>query len=104
MVADAELLRRYTEDGSEESFAELVNRHLRLVYVGALRRTSGDCHLAADISQKVFVQLACNAHSLRRHTELAAWLFAATRNAAINACVAEQRRRTREQEAFIMQQ
>ena len=30
MIEDAELLRRYAEEGSEEAFAELVQRHLGL--------------------------------------------------------------------------
>jgi RNA polymerase sigma factor (sigma-70 family) len=101
MVEDAELLRRYTEQGSQESFAELVRRHLALVYFGALRRTA-DAGLAADVSQIVFVSLAKNARALRSHSALCAWLFTATRNAAINARAAEERRRKREQEALLM--
>lgn len=31
MTEDAESLRRYAEEGSEEAFAELVQRHLGLV-------------------------------------------------------------------------
>ena len=102
MVEDAELLRRYVEDGSEESFAELVHRHLGLVYFGALRRTAGDPELAADVSQSVFIRLARHARSLRNHPVLTGWLFTTTRNVAINARIAEERRRTREQEAFTM--
>ena len=102
MVNDAELLRHYTERGSEDAFAELVRRHVRLVYTGALRRTGGDCHLAADVSQTVFINLARNAHSLRSHPALAGWLFTATRNAAINARIVEQRRGQRELEALTM--
>jgi RNA polymerase sigma factor (sigma-70 family) len=104
MVEDAELLRRYVEEGSEEAFAELVRRHLSLVYFGALRRTSGDAHLAAEVSQGVFIRLAQHARTLRRHPVLSAWLFTTTRNAAINARIAENRRQRREQEAFTMQE
>jgi hypothetical protein len=32
MTSDGELLRRYTESNSENGFAELVRRHLELVY------------------------------------------------------------------------
>lgn len=102
MVEDAELLRRYAEEGSEEAFADLVRRHLSLVYFGALRRTSGDAHLAAEVSQGVFLSLAQNARSLRYHPVLSAWLFTTTRNAAINARIKESRRQQREQEAYTM--
>ena len=43
---DAELLRRYAADRSEAAFAELVRRHLDLVYSVALRQVAGDAHLA----------------------------------------------------------
>lgn len=44
MTDDAELIRRYAEQRSEEAFAELVRRHLGLVYSAALRRLGGDAH------------------------------------------------------------
>jgi RNA polymerase sigma factor (sigma-70 family) len=101
---DAELLRRYAEDGVEAAFAALVQRHLRLVYAAALRRTNGDPHLAADVSQAVFAALAREAASLQRHRLLAGWIYTATRNAALNVLREEKRRRIREQEAHLMQQ
>src|SRR5882724_9771270 len=48
MMNDSELLRRYAEDASEEAFAELVRRHLHLVYAAAWRQT-GDAHRAEDV-------------------------------------------------------
>lgn len=101
MVEDAELLRRYAEDGAQDAFAELVRRHLGLVYFGALRRTS-DAHLAADVCQTVFIALAQEARALRSHPALPGWLFAVTKNTAINLQLAQQRRRRREQEALTM--
>jgi RNA polymerase sigma factor (sigma-70 family) len=101
MVEDAELLRRYVGDGSQEAFAEIVQRHLDLVYFSALRRTN-DAPLAQDITQTVFIRLAEHARMLQQHPTLAAWLFTATRNAAINASIAEARRQRREQEVFRM--
>ena len=58
MADDAELIRRYAEQRSEAAFAELVRRHLGLVYSAALRRLGGDAHGAADVAQVVFVKLA----------------------------------------------
>lgn len=103
MNDDATLLHRYAEEGSESAFAELVRRHVDLVYNAALRRTGGDAHTAADVAQQVFTTLARNARKLSRHTVLAAWLHTATRNAALNLMISEQRRKTRETEALAME-
>ena len=53
MPTDAELLERYVEKRDELAFAELVHRHLDLVYSAALWRTGGRTHLAEDIAQRV---------------------------------------------------
>lgn len=102
MTEDAELLRRCAEARSEGAFAELVQRHVDLVYSAALRRLGGDAHGAADVAQQVFISLARQGKSLARHTVLPAWLYAATRNVAIDHIRAEQRRKVREQEAQYM--
>lgn len=96
MNDDASLLRRYAETGSNPAFTELVRRHLDLVYRAALRRTDGDAHRADDVAQQVFTTLARDARKLARHTVLAAWLHTATRNAALNLVISEQRRHARE--------
>ena len=103
MNDDAALLRRYADEKSEAAFAELVRRHLDLVYSAALRRLGGDAHRAADIAQQVFTTLARDTRKLSRHAVLTAWLYTATRNAAIDLIRSEQRRHTREQEATAMQ-
>ncbi len=99
MNDDAALLRRYAEEGSEPAFTALVHRHVGLVYGAALRRTGGDTHRAADVAQQVFTTLAREARKLSRHAVLHAWLHTATRNAALNLMISEQRRKVREMEA-----
>jgi RNA polymerase sigma factor (sigma-70 family) len=102
MVDDVELLRRYAENNSEEAFAEFVRRHLPLVYSVALRRVGGDAHLAQDVSQSVFTDLARKAPALSRRTALTGWLFTSTRFAAAEAVRRDRRRRAHEQEAMNM--
>jgi RNA polymerase sigma factor (sigma-70 family) len=104
MMDDSSLLRRFAEDRSEGVFAELVRRHLNLVYSAALRKVGGDSHLAADVSQKVFAVLARNASSLARHPVLTGWLYTTTHFTAAKLVRAERRRQTREQEAQAMQE
>lgn len=99
MSDDAELLRRYAEEQSEAAFAEFVQRHAGLVYASALRRLGGDAHAASDVVQKVFISVARNVRTLTQCEHLSSWLFAATRNAALNHMRDEIRRKQREQKA-----
>jgi RNA polymerase sigma factor (sigma-70 family) len=101
---DAELLRRYADDRAEDAFATLVRRHLTLVYSVALRQVGGDAHLAQDVAQRVFTDLARKARALSSHAVLGGWLYRATHFAATDAVRAERRRRAREQEAHIMEE
>src|SRR6266704_5070504 len=103
MTLDAELLRRYADVQSEDAFAELVRRHVDLVYSATLRQTNGDAHLAQDVAQSVFTDLARKARSLAQSVVLSGWLYQATRFAAAKAMRTERRRSTREQEAAAMQ-
>src|SRR5688572_15904569 len=102
MTPDCELLRRYTEDRSEEAFSELVRRHLDLVYSASLRQVNGDAHLAQDVAQTVFSDLARKAASLLTRKDLAGWLYTSAHFAAAKTVRTENRRRDREQEAQIM--
>ncbi|HTO02197.1 MAG TPA: TonB family protein [Opitutus sp.] len=102
MINDADLLRRYVRDHAEDAFRELVERHLNFVYSAALRQVNGDTHLARDVTQLVFVDLARKAGSLAGRRVLAGWLFVSTRYAAAKLVRQERRRQIREQEAFIM--
>src|ERR1044071_8561545 len=100
-LSDAQLLRDYTERRSDAAFAELVRRHVDLVYSAALRMVC-DSHLAEDVTQGVFVALAQNARQLISHPVLSGWLHRTTQNLAANAVRTNIRRQTREQEAAAM--
>ena len=102
MSSDAELLCRYVEHRSEAAFAELVRRHLDLVYFTALRLVSGDAHRAQDVAQVVFSDLARKAASLTNRDTLAGWLHTSTRFAASNVRRIEFSRHHHEQEAAKM--
>jgi RNA polymerase sigma factor (sigma-70 family) len=104
MTPDGELLRRYAEARSEEAFAELVRRHLDLVHSAALRQVNGDLHLAQDVAQIVFTDLARKAGTLSRRASLTGWLYTSTRFAAMKAARTEGRRRAREHEAQTMRE
>jgi RNA polymerase sigma factor (sigma-70 family) len=103
VTTDAELLHRYVDDSSEEAFTELVQRHIGLVYSAALRRVGHDVHLAEDVAQRVFTDLARKAGSLSGRTSLSGWLYVSTHHAAAEVVRRERRRKTRETEAHAMQ-
>jgi len=97
-----ELLHQFTCEHCESAFSELVRRHIVVVYSAALRILNGDTHLAQDVSQLVFSDLARKAGSLPSNVVLPAWLH---RHATFRACEllrVERRRRTREQTAIEM--
>ncbi len=102
MNGDTELLRRYAEDRSEAAFAELVRRHLNLVYFAALRQVGGDTHRAQDVAQSVFTDLARKAASLTDRATLTGWLHTSTRFAATKARRADSSRQQHEHEATTM--
>lgn len=97
----AGLLRKFAIERSQAAFAEFVQRHIDLVHSAAVRRCGGDAHRAEDIVQLVFTAAAREAKSLSRHPAICAWLHTATRNVAINAALAEQRRLERERSAVM---
>ena len=102
MIGDNQLIRQYAAERSEPAFAELVRRHLKMVYAAALRQVHGDAHLAEDVAQSVFSDLARKAGKFQPNHSIAGWLHASTRFAAANAVRAEARRRTREQAVVSM--
>lgn len=104
MIEDAELLRRYAFEHSEEAFAELVARRLNLVYSVALRQVGGDAHLAQDVTQRVFADLARKAPALAQRSVLSGWLYRSAQFAGSDVVRSERRRRAREQESQAMQE
>lgn len=98
-----QLLRAWSEHGSEEAFARLVAQHIDLVYSVAVRKVAGHTGLAADVTQTVFADLARKARTLRAEGSLAGWLHRHTCLTAATALRGELRRRAREETAVVMQ-
>jgi RNA polymerase sigma factor (sigma-70 family) len=105
MANDAELLGQFSRDSAtavgQDAFAELVNRHLPLVYSAALRQVRS-AQLAEEVSQSVFTQLAHHATALKPRTVLPAWLHRVTYHAAVDVVRREARRQARERIACEM--
>jgi RNA polymerase sigma factor (sigma-70 family) len=101
MPPDSELLARFARTNADDAFAELVRRHVNLVYSAALRQVNGDAHLAQDVAQTVFTDLARKAVSLARGRDasspLTGWLYTSTHFAAAKMVRTENRRRDREE-------
>src|SRR5881628_2908754 len=92
---DLELLARYRQQHAEDAFAELVQRHLGLVYSAALRQVRSP-QLAEEVAQSAFIDLARTAARLKPDTILTAWLYQVTRRTAISVVRRESRRQYRE--------
>jgi len=110
MTSDLDLLRRFARENSQDAFAEIVRRHLNLVYSAALRQVRSP-QLAEEIAQSVFADLArvaATPSSPLRGSDasspqtLTPWLYAVTRRTAIDAIRKESRRQFREQIAVEM--
>jgi hypothetical protein len=64
MTESRKLLKEYVSSRSEAAFRELAERYVNLVYSVALRLAGGDTHLAEDVTQTVFADLAVMASKL----------------------------------------
>src|SRR5271168_4347517 len=102
MTDSQKLLADYLRDGSEQAFRELVARYLDLVYSTAVRLAGGDTHLAEDVAQIVFVDLARMAKSLSSEVRLGGWLHRHTCFVAAKILRGERRRQSRERQAAEM--
>jgi RNA polymerase sigma factor (sigma-70 family) len=98
---DQELLRQYVERQSEKAFADLVTRHIDMVYSAALRIVQ-DPGLAKDVTQSVFIRLAQKAPVIRSGHALPGWLYRVACGQAANAVRDERTRQEREKEAMTM--
>ena len=97
---DMDLVREFVRDNSDAAFAELVRRHLNLVYSVA-RRCTGNDEDARDVAQAVFIILARKAAGLSPKTLFPGWLYETTRFTAARLLRTDARRRAREQEAYM---
>ena len=95
MTSDPDLLRKFVDGNSQQAFADLVRRHLDMVYSSA-RRQVGSAELAKDVTQTVFIKLSQQAAHLKPDTLLGPWLYVVTRHSAVDLLRQERRRRARE--------
>jgi RNA polymerase sigma factor (sigma-70 family) len=102
MTDSQTLLAEYATTGSESAFRELVARYVGLVYSTARRLVNGDTHLAEDVAQTVFMDLARKARGLPSSVMLGGWLHQRTFNVAAPMMRAARRRQSREREAVHM--
>lgn len=99
-MSDEELLREYARTNRQAAFGTLVERHLNLVYSVA-RRHVRSAHLAEEVAQSVFVDLARSSTKFPAGTPVIAWLHLVSRRTAIDAVRRETRRRAREIAAVV---
>jgi len=102
MTDSQRLIAEYAKRGSEAAFRELVTRYLDLVHSAALRLVGGDSHLAEDVSQAVFADLARKARTLSSDVMLGGWLHQHTCFVAAKTMRGERRRQSRERQAVEM--
>jgi RNA polymerase sigma factor (sigma-70 family) len=99
MTDSQTLLQEYARTGSDSAFRELVTRYIGLVYSAALRLVDGDTHLAEDVAQTVFTDLARKAGGLSSSVMVGGWLHQRTFNVAAPLMRSQRRRQSREREA-----
>lgn len=100
LVKPDPLLRAYAENDSQTAFAEIVRRHVDLVYGVAFRRCDHNHGVAEEITQEVFCDLARKAERLSRDVVLSGWLFRHTCFTASKWRRRERRRLEREKRSL----
>jgi RNA polymerase sigma factor (sigma-70 family) len=102
MSETQQFLADYAKTGSEAAFREVVARYLNLVFSTAVRLVDGDSHLAQDVTQRVFADLAKMAGNFSEDAMLGGWLHRHTCFIAGKTMRTERRRKAREQQAVHM--
>ncbi len=95
---DFDLLQVFTRAGDQQALAQLIRRHLDLVFGTALRKVE-DPGAAEEIAQNVFAVMARKAWQFAPDDSLPAWLHKTTLLEAREWLRGELRRRRREQTA-----
>jgi RNA polymerase sigma factor (sigma-70 family) len=99
---DDRLLDRARQD-DRAAIDALIRRYANLVHGVALRQT-GDPHLAADVSQAVFIIFVRRIRSIRHARALPAWFLQTTRLAVRGAARSAARRKAHERFAALPEQ
>jgi RNA polymerase sigma factor (sigma-70 family) len=95
---DFELLQRFVRHGEQSAFADVVRRHLDLVFATALHKLT-DAGAAQEVAQNVFSALARKAWQFAPDDSLPAWLHKTALLEAKSWLRGELRHRRREQTA-----
>ena len=80
--SDEQLISEYL-DGSEKALETLVDRHMINAYNFAFKLVN-DSQAANDITQEAFIKAWKNIRGFKRGSTFQTWLFAITRNVAID--------------------
>lgn len=95
---DFELLQRFVRHSEQSAFADVVRRHLDLVFATALRKLT-EPQAAQEVTQNVFTVLARKAWQFAPDDSLPAWLHKTALLESKSWLRGELRRRRREQTA-----
>jgi len=95
---DFESLRRFSREGEQSAFADVVRRHFDLVFGTALRKVE-ESGAAQEVAQNVFTALARKAWTFAPDDSLPAWLHKTALLESKSWLRGELRRRRREQTA-----
>tara|TARA_Y100001958_G_C20937686_1_gene345456 strand:- start:66 stop:614 length:549 start_codon:yes stop_codon:yes gene_type:complete len=80
MPEDSDLIRKF-QSGDENSFDELVKKHLNNVF-GFFLKVTGDSMVAEDLAQDVFMKLYKNLKNFRHESSFSTYLFRINSNTA----------------------
>lgn len=82
-LSDSDLVR-FLQEENEEAFAELYNRHWKLIYFLAIKYTKS-AEISQDIVQDVFLKIWLNRNNLSHVREFKPYLHVAARNLIISS-------------------